>query len=321
MKHLLHLFTLLCLLLMTNSCAANGTDEPAYEPQKTDIKTDTLSILAIGNSFTYDALSYLPYLFQKIKPTTHFTLGILYYPGGTLDTQYDHLGNNRHYTSYHRWTSDVGTWQKMTDSQAHHVLHEQDWSIITLQQGSVDSNEYANYTRHIDFIMGLLHEHCPGSRLAWMVTPAYADGYLGLTNGLLKLNGQPASYTIDQMFEAIAACARQLTTDYHFDLVLPCGTAVQNARHTLLGQYGVSGSLTYDGLHQQEGIGCFVEACAAFLAITRLQWQDATLTIQDSWNIPYPHGKVTGMGVTNQMIAWACAQQAQEHPFQVTPIP
>jgi hypothetical protein len=128
------------------------------------------------------------------------------------------------------------------------------------------------------------------------------------------------------MFERIAQSVSQVQQDTGIQLLLPCGTAIQNARTTPLDSLGDLGHL-FDYLHLQEGIPCLIEAytaTAALLARYGLSdrvWTDTTW-VDQYWlrakNIQELNGEPVGMSEENRAIAKQCAIKALENPLSIT---
>ena len=131
-----------------------------------------------------------------------------------------------------------------------------------------------------------------------------------------------------QMFERILQCVRNVQSDTGIELLLPCGTAIQNARTTPLDSLGDQGHL-FDYLHLQDGIPCLIEAYAATAALLARYglsdqvWTDTTW-VDQQWlkakNIQEINGAPVGMSEENRAIAKQCAIKAIENPLSITTI-
>ena len=121
---------------------------------------------------------------------------------------------------------------------------------------------------------------------------------------------------------------RNVQNDTGIELLLPCGTAIQNARTTPLDSLGDFGHL-FDYLHLQDGIPCLIEAYAATAALlaryglSERVWTDTTW-INQQWlhsnNIQEINGLPVGMNEENRAIAKQCAIKALENPLSITTI-
>ena len=199
------------------------------------------------------------------------------------------------------------------------VLASEAWDVIALQQQSNMSRDYSTYQPYLNQIIEWVDERATWQHeYAWLITPSYPDG----------LDRLAPDTTSVQMFERILECVRNVQSDTGIDLLLPCGTAIQNARTTPLDSLGDFGHL-FDHLHLQDGIPCLIEAYAAtatLLARYGLSdrvWTDTTW-IDQQWllmkNIQEINGTPVGMSEENRAVAKLCAIKAIENPLSITTI-
>ena len=122
-----------------NGSSDNKEDDNKEEDTKDDgntgedtTKGDSLKILAIGNSFSVDAMEYL-WDICKDAGYKNVKLGNLYIGGCSLNTHWSNIqsGSNA-YTFYQNST---GVWTSKTSSIAY-ALSSEDWDIVTVQQAS-----------------------------------------------------------------------------------------------------------------------------------------------------------------------------------------
>lgn len=304
------------------SCGGTFNDEPLVDDPgqvlPVAMQPDTVRLLAIGNSYTMDALALLPFVLRQVSPRTHVVVGILYTGGVAMDYHLHSYRKNSAYNTYFKWTPESGVWYRESFSKPLQALADEHWDFVTMQQVSQLSHDFTTISPYLQPLVDVLRESGYTGRVGWLLTPAYPDGSPRLTNGTLKRDGQPVTCTSDEMFAAIAACAQQVMQTGCPDFVLPCGTALQNARHTSLSQYGDWGQLTNDGLHLQSGIPMFVEACAAAMVLLNTTFEKCYLNVDSSQYQGLGHGKQVGMTATNQNLAVKCANQAFLSPFALS---
>jgi hypothetical protein len=280
------------------------------------VVTDTLRVLSIGNSFSLDALSYVPFIMKAVAPQIYLKLGIMYIGGGGLDTFYNALDTTafRYY-----WSYGARPWNERFSVALSETLSSQPWDVIVLQQQSNKSRDYSTYQPYLNQIIEWLDERATWNHeYAWLITPSYPDNLPRLA---------PDTTSV-QMFERILQCVQNVQQDTGIELLLPCGTAIQNARTTPLDSLGDQGHL-FDYLHLQEGIPCLIEAytaSAALLARYGLSdnvWADTTW-VDQQWlrinNVQEINGVPVGMTEGNRVIAKQCAIKALENPLSITPI-
>lgn len=307
----------LFVLLTVSSCGDNMNDEPIIDLSgqalQAELQPDTLRLLAIGNSFSGDALAFLPFMLQQISPRTHVVVGILHQSGAQLSWQLSAFKKDADYDAYYKWTPERGMWFKQSFTNAWSALSDEHWDFVTLQQASLYSVDYTTISPYLQPMAEQLRELGYNGKLAWIITPAYPDGARRLSS--MNVNGKPVT-TSDEMFQAIGKCAMQVMQNPNLDLVLPCGTALQNARHTSLNNY--ANSLSSDGVHLQSGIPMFVESCAAAMALLHTAFTRCHVNMNQNMYKPLSRGSQVGMSSDNQDLAVRCAGQAFNSPFEAT---
>lgn len=235
---------LLCAALVLGLCACGGetgtpeastTEVPATNAPTT---VKSLKVLAIGNSFSVDAMQHL-YTIAKSEGVEEIILGNLYIGGCPVDK---HNANAKSgeaaYKYYKNTTGEWQTWPSMVSLL--HGLQDEQWDIITMQQSSPKSGIADSYQPHLDELIAFVNANKtnPDARLFWHMTWAYQQDsdhsafpnygndqramYLGIVNSL------------QQVVEPTGAFAQ----------ILPVGTAIQNARTGFVGD-----TLTRDGFH------------------------------------------------------------------------
>lgn len=203
-----------------------------------------ISVLAIGNSFSVDAMQYL-YGILKAAGQEDIVLGNLYIGGCTLQTHAGHFASNNDAYTYYKNTS--GTWTSTGSYRPLSALTERDWDYITLQQASGSSGIATTYDPYLGQVLAIVKEKCPGAKLFWHMTWAYQQN---------SSHSEFPKYNSDQMtmYNAIVSAVQtKILTNTLFTGVIPCGTAVQNLRTSKLGD-----NTTRDGYHMSYDIGRYV---------------------------------------------------------------
>lgn len=239
MKKLFALF--LCLTLLLGLCACGAAPAPAEtEPPSTNAPTTvkTLKVLAIGNSFSVDAMQHL-YTVARVEGVDEIVLGNLYIGGCPLDKHAANAASGEKVYKYYKNTT--GEWQTYPSMVSLlEGVADEEWDIITMQQGSAKSGIAAEYQPYLDALIAFVNANKknPDAKLYWHQTWAYQSDsdhsafpnygnnqqsmYLGIVN------------SVQQAVEPTGA----------FEKLLPVGTAIQNARTGFVGD-----TLTRDGFH------------------------------------------------------------------------
>lgn len=279
------------------------------------------NVLALGNSYTCDALAYVPAIIRAIAPQVELTMGIACRGNSTLQQHYEeNIKQNLVPESYYL-INPSGRWNIVwpNDRTEPDIITERQWDLVVLHQNSTLSREYDNYQPYLDSIMTWINdtlEQVPD--YAWLLIPAYPDGQS-------LLDGS----TSDQMWLDVCNAAQRVIEETDVKTVIPCGTAIQNARHTSLASLGDYGYLSHDGRHLQEGIPSLIEAYAVAATLLRHLGVEAdirneNLVINQDWinnyGVPQASGTPIGMNGLYREIARQCALAALKHPYVITPI-
>lgn len=255
---------------------------------------DTLRVLAIGNSFSQDAVEqYLHELAEAAgKP---MIIGNLYIGGAPLARHLANVQADNAAYSYRKITADG---QKTTteETSIHTALLDEPWDYVSLQQASTFSGQFDTYRQPLPALHQYIDSVTGGSvRYLWHQTWAYAAN---------STHKGFANYGNDQqtMYRAIMEASAQVGTLIPLDLLIPSGTAIQNARTSFIGD-----NLTRDGYHLDLHIGRFIAACTWFESL---------------FGEPAPVADYRPEGVSEQEaeVARQAAHAAVRKPFAVTVI-
>lgn len=269
---------------------------------------NSIKILGIGNSFTRDAVSYVPYLLRELFPNIHIVIGIIYGGGYSLSDHMNAMTNDRNMT-YDKYDYDTNRWT-MQNATEKAIIQDEDWDIITLQQNSNNSNNYSTYQPFAGQLIKNIFNYAKSSvKICWLMTHV-----------------KPVENR-DIFFENMVAAIKKVYEEEPIEYIFPCGLAIENARKTPLdglGDYHEGGHLIYsDGQHLQEGIPCLIEAYTFTLGVLKLIGKSyksvfgSTLRVSDEWgvrnNIPERNGSCVGVDdEQNYMIAQKCAIMASK---------
>ena len=277
----------------------------------------TLKVLCIGNSYTCDAFSYVPFVMRNIAPQVQFTLGMLHKSASTLQTHYEECFDSCGVYPFFYKYNVSGNWKCYRLYTLEQALKSDKWDVVIMQQGSTDSRDYSLYQPYLDYMMAYLDSALNTTyKTGWMLIPAYPDGQELLENS-----------TSNDMFYDIAACTDSVMTLTGMDFLIPCGTAIQNARTTELDRLGYWGHLSYEGRHLQDGIPCLIESYTVAQVLldqlgVRASIDDDFLNVTDTWlvekDIPQVAGSSAGMTPTNRELAKYCAKMAIQNPYVIT---
>lgn len=214
----------------------------------------TLRILAIGNSFSQDAVEqYLYELFEAAGQEA--VIGNMYIGGCSLDTHWENASGDKAAYDYREVVDGFRTEtksQKLSD-----IIASEPWDYISLQQVSGKSGQYDTYT-HLSDMIDYVEELAtnPDMKIVFHQTWAYQNG---------SSHGDFPNYDRDQMtmYNAITKAVQQAVSDNpEIELVIPSGTAVQNGRTSYIGD-----TFCRDGYHLNVDYGRFTAACTWFESV------------------------------------------------------
>lgn len=226
------------------------------DARQADDRVDTLRVLAIGNSFSEDAVEQ--YLYELAKESgVELIIGNAYRGGQGLESHWREVSGGNSTFGYRKIVG--GTKTDTKDQALRTIIADEPWDVITLQQVSQDSGRPETYEPFLGYLIGYVRALAtnPNMKLGFHQTWAYAKDS---THGGFVHYGrdQMVMYTaiVDAVGKAVAAHAE-------LSFVVPSGTAIQNARTTALGD-----NLTRDGYHLDYGVGRYIAACTWLEAVT-----------------------------------------------------
>lgn len=257
-KQLLRTAIMLLLFLVVPAVPAFGATKPLEV-------SGTLKILAIGNSFSQDAMEHLYQI--AADAGIDVVLGYLYIGGSNLS---QHLQNAQYdLPRYQYYKNTDGVWRVQSSRTVLYGLQDEDWDLITLQQVSGLSGMAATYTANdvLDKLIEYVNENKtnPDAKLAWHMTWAYQSN--STHNDFPKYGRNQLT-----MFSGIVNAVREVIVPHEaFDLIIPSGTAIQNVRTSYIGDV-----LTRDGYHLSYNLGRYIAGLTWLHAITGLPLDDLT---------------------------------------------
>ena len=222
----------------------------------------SLYILAIGNSFSWDAMEYLYQILQNLGYKDIF-LGNLYIGGCTLQTHANNITSNS--GAYEYRTNSSGNWGSTKNFSAVTAMKERDWDYVSMQQASGSSGMPNTYEPYLTTILNSVKQNCPNAKYMWHMTWAYQGN---------STHSEFSNYNKDQMtmYNGIVNCVKtKVLAHSEIDFVIPCGTAVQNLRTSFLGD-----NITRDGYHMSYDNGRYLTGLMWARQITGLSIADVT---------------------------------------------
>ena len=280
---------LLILAATLSTLYAKAQDEIITEPAR----KDTIRLLTIGNSFSQDAVEQ--YLYELANEVgIHMIIGNAYKGGQSLEQHWTDLTQEHDVYEYRKVVNGVRT--NMPHYLLPPIVTDEPWDFISFQQASHYSGLTTTYEPYLSQLVQYTDSIKTGQdvRYGWHMTWAYSQD---------SNHGGFANYSRQQdvMYDSIRY-AVQWTQILHpeFSFNVPCGTAIQNARTTYLGD-----NMNRDGYHLDYKIGRYTAACT---------WLE-TITGISPVGLNYkPEGVDDAAAHTCQVAAHA----AVLHPYEIT---
>lgn len=202
-----------------------------------------IKILAIGNSFSQDAVEHL----HEISKAggVDMVIGNLYIGGCSLETHWNNANTDAKAYDFYK------TREVPRVSSIREALEGDKWDYITLQQASHDSGREDTYYPYINYLSDYVKNYAPQAEQLIHQTWAYEldSDHSGFKH-----------YDNDQkiMFSALKEAYR-IASEKLGLRIIPCGEAMQKARSTALFDYESGGkSLCRDGFHATLTLGRYL---------------------------------------------------------------
>lgn len=250
----------------------------------------SISVLAVGNSFSIDAMTQHLYQVLQSAGYDRIHLGILYVGGCSLDMHYNYLSADS--ASYEYLENTDGKWTNTQKYKASTAFALTDWDYVIIQQVSGQSGRPETYGK-LDAVINLIKPQIGKAKLYWQMTWAYQQDSNHSDFGHYGKNQMT-------MYNAIVNTVKEKIVNHpQIDGVIPSGTAIQNLRTSSLGD-----TLTADGYHLENTVGDYTAALTWFV----------TLTDSDPFSMfYYPAGTAEHFYDIAEAV-----ENAVAHPWQVT---
>ena len=254
----------------------------------------TIKILAIGNSFSEDAIEqYLHELADADGIET--IIGNLFIGGCSLERHMQCVNGNLPDYRYRKIGVD-GVTKETPKCVIARAIADEEWDYVSVQQASHFSGDYTTYQPYLSQLVAYVKAHTKKDvKIVFHQTWAYAKNS---DHGGFKRYGNSQK----QMYDAINGALKQVIKDIHPDVIVPSGTAIQNARTSSIGD-----NMNRDGYHLNLLYGRYTAACTWFQAIFKRS------VVGNSY-------APEGVTAEQKNIAQKAASAAVKHKFKVTQI-
>lgn len=256
-------------------------------------KDSVVKILAIGNSFSEDAIEY--YLYDLAKAGGYkIIIGNLYIGGAPLDLHWNNAKEDKASYNY-RKINLTGKKEKRPNTSISYALADEKWDYISFQQASPKTGLYETYVEPLHLLYNYVKERAINPKVKYVFHQTWAYAQNSTHKGF-------ASYDNNQMkmYHGIMNASGKVGKLIDIDLLIPAGTAIQNARTSFVGD-----NMCRDGYHLDLNIGRYTASCV---------WYEAIFQSSVIGNTFWPP-KISAYEAT---MAQNAAHLAIEKPFKVT---
>lgn len=255
---------------------------------------DIVKILSIGNSFSQDAVEQ--YLHEiAAADGRQVIIGNMYIGGCSLAKHLVNAKENKPAYKYRKIGLD-GKKVETKNFTLEQALADEQWDYVSFQQQSGQSGLYDTWMASLPELMEYVKARVP-KKTRFMIHQTWAydqdSDHKHFKN-----------YDHDQsvMYYAIVETVKKVSKETGIKMVIPAGTAVQNARTTIL-----KDEITRDGYHMHKVNGRYTVACTWYEKIFR----------KNVVGNPYKPEK---MSPEQQEAAQKSAHAAVKKPYEITNI-
>lgn len=255
-------------------------------------KDDVVRILSIGNSFSVDAIENHFYELASAAGRK-VIIGNMYIGGCSLKKHLNNAENDLPAYTYYKRGLD-GRNVRTKEVTLATALADEQWDYVSFQQQSGRSGIYDTWEKSLPGLVEYVRSRVPKDAV-FMLHQTWAYDQTSKHKEFPK-------YDNDQMkmYHAIVDAVARISDKSGIKMVIPCGTAMQNARTTSLADL-----VCRDGYHLNKVYGRYIAACT---------WLYKVLGVNPVGNSYAPEG----MSQQQKALAQKSAYAAVKRPCRVT---
>lgn len=274
------------ILLIGTSC--NEKEEPVnYEMLD---NPNPVRILAIGNSFTDDPMIYIDDIVDESRINKQKICVYSVTRGGTSLQYWATVCQSEEILGLNYCAGKIR--MDITKGTLKELL-SQNWDIVTVQQLSALSRDPNSLDPWLPYLIEQIRTNCTNKnvKIAFQQIWSYWSREFGLEKTIAD-------------WKDINKVVRKLK-EYDIDLIIPSGTAIQNARNTIL---NTSQGLTRDGMHL-DNTGRYVASCTWFEALIAPYFNTGIIDIY--------YDEALSDSKKKRILCHQCAAEAVKNPFDL----
>lgn len=265
-----------------------------------------LDILFIGNSFSIDTSSALPSILSSLG-VSNVNVYVLYKGGCSMQQHYEHfMGNKKVYELYNY--NYLGE-RKITNSiSLNEVISTYTFDIVVFQQVSQEAGNYDSYEPWLSKLIQAYKLNTLSSRTTFAFNQTWA--YSSKNKNISRYKNP------EGMYNSIVASCKKMKARSGIDVIIPCGTAVQNARN--VDALKTEKELTRDDHHIDLYMGRYLLGCTFYEAIIA---PCIGRNIHNDITILGKSGTPNQVNNSNRRLLQDCAKLAVANNWSVSELP
>lgn len=213
------------------------------------VQAKQIKVLAIGNSFSEDAIEY--YLSQLVEANGDtIIIGNMFIGGCSLENHYNNMINNSPNYAYRKIVK--GNRSETHNYKLIDAISDEDWDYITFQQVSHLSGVYDSYFPYLESLIDFANEHSTNSDVKIALHATWAYEQSSTHSGFANYDNSQIT-----MYDAIVDATNRVAQKTNINIIIPTVTAIQNGRSSILGD-----TFCKDGYHLEVNFGRFTASCA-----------------------------------------------------------
>ncbi len=255
-KHTRFVVMMLSILLLTSVAGYSiGSENNKMQTEIADgqhlFKKKTVRILAIGNSFSIDAIEQYLYELAEAEGIP-VVIGNLYIGGCSLATHLKNAAND--IPAYEYRKIENGTKSNTQKTRLADAITDEKWDYISLQQVSGYSGQFETFEKSLPELVEYVKAHSTNSKMKLMLHQTWAYAKNSTHKDFPKYNNDQMT-----MYKSLVEAIDRAADLVDIDIVIPSGTAIQNGRTSCIGD-----QFNRDGYHLEKTYGRYTAACTWF---------------------------------------------------------
>lgn len=262
-----------------------------------------LDVLFIGNSFSIDTNEAMPSILNSLGMSM-VDIYVLYRPGCSLKQHYENLKSNEKVYELYRYNRD-GSKKLEKAISLREAMRRFPYDVVVFQQYSLESGNYSSYEPYLSKLIQAysILTISPRTTYAFNETWAYSSKHKNIGRYKDQAN----------MYRSICNAVKEMKARSGIDIIIPCGTAVQNARRVKA--LATDNEFTRDNQHIDLTMGRYLLACTFFESVIGPCY---SRSIRDDLSIIGKNGSKGQVNNTNRRLLQNCARLAVANNFNVS---